>query len=111
MIEVNYLMDYAKTLKDSYHNWVQKNDNSSFFDVEFIHGNKYIKVLTVNQPYTHRSAHSFIVKEDIYTKDGVLKFSKGDILKAATIKAPATNFSRGSVFNPDSYKNFSWAGL
>jgi len=48
---------------------------------------KFIKVITGPQ----KSVHSFIVLAD----DD--KFKRGDILKAASWKAPAKNFARGNV--------------
>ena len=53
--------------------------------IEIREGKKYYKVTS------HRCVHSFIVKQDD------AKFSKGDILKAASWAAPATNFARGNI--------------
>ena len=53
--------------------------------IEIREGKKYYKVIG------HRSVHSFIVKQDD------AKFRKGDILKAASWAAPATNFARGNI--------------
>jgi len=73
--------------------------NKSFEDsLSYQDGKVYIKIIKDS------SVHSFIVKED--TK----QFKKGDILKAASWKAPAKNFARGNVFSIDSYKYVSWAG-
>ena len=60
-------------------------------------GNKFIKVIK------DTSVHSFIVIAD----DG--KFKRGDILKAASWRAPAKNFARGNILNND-YQNISWTG-
>lgn len=62
-------------------------------------GSKYIKVCTGNGG----TVHSFIVKKD----SG--KFKAGDILKAASYAAPATNFARGNVLKGD-WKNVRWTG-
>ncbi len=66
--------------------------------LKFTDGKVYVKVMT------NTSVHSFIVKQDGN------KFKRGDILKAASWKAPALNFARGNVFNADSFKNVSWTG-
>lgn len=58
-------------------------------------GQKYIKVINGT------SVHSFILLED------GPKFKKGDILKPASWKAPATNFARGNIFG--AYK-VRWMG-
>jgi hypothetical protein len=60
-------------------------------------GSKYIKVIQGS------SVHSFIVKED------GPKFKKGDILKAASWNAPATNFARGNILTFN-YGSVQWAG-
>lgn len=60
-------------------------------------GRTYIKVLA------RTSVHSFIVKENTG------KFKKGDILKAATWKAPAKNFSRGNILE-GKWSDITWTG-
>lgn len=65
--------------------------------VEYEIGKKFIKVTTF------RSVHSFIVIKD----DG--KFKAGDILKAASWKAPAKNFARGNVLD-GTLDRVTWTG-
>lgn len=60
-------------------------------------GSKFIKVVT------NGSCHSFIVKQDMG------KFKRGDILKAASWRAPAKNFSRGNVLTGN-FSNVRWTG-
>ena len=63
-------------------------------------GSKFLKII-VND-----SVHSFIVLVDTG------KFRRGEILKAASYKAPALNFSRGDILSPESYESGSvtWTG-
>ena len=61
---------------------------------------KFIKVITGPQT----SVHSFIVREN----DG--KFKRGDILKAASWKAPAKNFARGNVLSMIHLNAVRWTG-
>ena len=72
------------------------------FKVDFIEGSKYIKVAVGTRG--SRSSHSFIVVKP----DAQFKF--GDILKAATWKAPAKNFARGNVLTGD-FKSIRWCGI
>jgi len=60
-------------------------------------GSKYIKVITEN------SVHSFIVRNKTD------KFKPGDILKAASWKAPAKNFARGNIFDK-TFDRIRWTG-
>lgn len=60
-------------------------------------GSKFIKVVS------NGGAHSFIVKQDTG------KFKRGDILKAASWRAPAKNFSRGNVLTGN-FSNVRWTG-
>lgn len=66
-------------------------------ELGFLEGKKYIKITKNN----HGSVWGFVVKED------GPKFRKGDILKAASWAAPATNHARGNVF--DGYQ-IQWTG-
>ena len=61
-------------------------------------GSRYVKVVTGT------SVHSFICINDMG------KFCKGDILKAASFKAPAKNFARGNVVLGQ-YPNVQWTGI
>ena len=100
-------LKYIEHLKKDYENWgnVRLNNNTEmikeFADgLGFSEGQKYIKVTKDFDS----SVHSFIVNTD---KDK--KFKKGDILKAASWKAPARNFARGNVLRDDFIK-IRWVG-
>jgi len=64
---------------------------------------KFIKVMT-GKAGANASVHSFIMLDD----DG--KFKRGDILKAASWKAPAKNFARGNVLTGKFERRVSWTG-
>ena len=70
----------------------------------FEDGRNYIKIVKHNGEGEHRSTAGWIVKKD--TK----KFRKGDMLKSASWKAPATNFARGNVFD-DMPVEIRWTGI
>ena len=72
-------------------------------NVTFERGSKFMRV--VKSDGSSRSAYAFIV---MFDHD---RWMVGDILKPASWKAPAKNFSRGNVLNPKSYQNFSYYGL
>jgi len=99
--EINDYLDYIKA---NYMCWVMQSPTEvrirmyeQFCDsIRIEEGSKYIKVVSNN------SAHSFIVK-----KDG--KFKQGDILKAASWSAPATNFIRGNILDAE-YGTIAWTG-
>ena len=73
--------------------------------------NNELRVYSVGNSYTKicrkGSVHSFIAMKDINTKS--IQCRKGDVLKAASWKAPA-NHARGSVFEPKTTENFNWTG-
>ena len=64
-------------------------------------GRKFIKVVEGSRVW------GFIAKVNGVHKD--VPMLKGDILKAATWRAPAKH-SRGSIFDAEMHKSFSWTG-
>ena len=64
-------------------------------------GRKFIKVVEGNRVW------GFVAKVDGVHKG--LPMLKGDILKAAGWRAPAKH-SRGSIFDSEMHKSFSWTG-
>lgn len=93
------MQEYAEQLKSTYGLYGSAPEN---YTVEFEAGSKYIKV--ISNCRGSRSSHSFIViKPDA-------KFKFGDILKAASWKAPAKNFARGNVLEGN-FKNIRWCGI
>ena len=70
-------------------------------DLELRPGRKFIKVVEGNRVW------GFVAKVDGVHKG--VPMLKGDILKAATWSAPAKH-SRGSIFDKEMHKSFSWTG-
>lgn len=77
---------------------------SRYVSVTFERGSKYLRAV-VSDGFGSRSAYAFIVTKDTD------KFKVGDILKAASWKAPAKNYARGNVFKPETYAHHSPYGL
>ena len=82
----------------AYENWI---DNGKTLDLSLKPGRKFIKVVEGTRVW------GFIAKVDGVHKG--LPMLKGDILKAATWRAPAKH-SRGSIFDKEMHKSFSWTG-
>jgi len=82
----------------AYDNW---NDNGKTLDLSLKPGRKFIKVVEGSRVW------GFVAKVDGVHKG--LPMLKGDILKAATWRAPAKH-SRGSIFDSEMHKSFSWTG-
>lgn len=97
------LIEYLEHIKANYAKWCTQGpyrdeciaDFNANLKVEV--GSKYIKVVSKG------SAHSFICLHDMG------KFTKGDILKAASWAAPAKNFARGNIMARD-FGSIRWMG-
>ena len=86
-------------IQENYDNWGGGMDKT--LDLSLKVGRKFIKVVEGNRVW------GFVAKVD-GTHKGV-PMLKGDILKAATWRAPAKH-SRGSIFDSEMHKSFSWTG-
>jgi len=104
------LNDFLQFIRDDYCKWsagspteIREKFNKEFCEgLHFQIGSKYIKIINTSHGGS-RSVHSFIVKND------TAKFKKGDILKANSWNAPATNFARGNVI-AKRYGQTQWTG-
>jgi hypothetical protein len=105
------IQKYLAHVKADYAGWHRPRGNDSIRDEmvrEFDKGisyeihRKFIKVIT-GQAGGNTSVHSFIILND----DG--KFKRGDILMAASWKAPAKNFARGNVL-VGTLSRVTWTG-
>jgi len=84
--------DYAKFLKEI-------DGSEDKFGIEFETGSKYVKIVSISGGGS-RSVHCFVEK------------ANGNILRAASWKAPARNFVRGNVFDQKSYiDRVRWTGV
>lgn len=109
-LPVEFLTDYANYVKSDYIKWWGPKVNDKHVqemiaerDIEFQPGSSYIKVVETRNGVVDR-VHSFIVN-----KTG--KFPLGTILKAASFKAPATNFGRGNLLDRQTWNRVTWTGV
>ena len=89
-LDVTGLIDYQLDMIDHFCN-----------NIQIQPGTKFIKITVPSG--SSESVHSFVVAEDAG------KFKCGDILKAASYRAPAKNFARGNVFTGD-FSRITWTG-
>ena len=87
-------------IQENYTNWSKGNMRDKL-DLSLKPGRKFIKVIEDNRVW------GFVAKVDGIHKG--LPMAKGDILKAAGWRAPAKH-SRGSIFDSEMHKSFSWTG-
>ena len=83
----------------AYDNWSKFNTKT--LDLTLKPGRKFIKVVEGNRVW------GFVAKVDGVHKG--VPMLKGDILKAATWRAPAKH-SRGNIFYEKMHESFSWTG-
>ena len=86
-------------IQEDYDNWSKFNTKT--LNLTLKPGRKFIKVVEDNRVW------GFVAKVD-GTHKGI-PMLKGDILKAAGWSAPAKH-SRGSIFDKEMHKSFSWTG-
>ena len=87
-------------IEEDYQNWGGSGGHRTL-DLKLKSGSKFIKVIEGNRVW------GFIAKVDGVHKG--LPMLKGDILKAAGWSQPAKH-SRGSIFDSEMHKSFSWTG-
>ena len=91
-------------IQENYDNWggnSARRNSYRTLDLKLQPGRKFIKVVEGNRVW------GFVAKVDGTHKG--LPMAKGDILKAAGWRAPAKH-SRGSIFDLEMHKSFSWTG-
>ena len=92
-------------IQEDYQNW-GGNSMDKVLDLNLLVGRKFIKVVKGSSP-GQRTVWGFVAKVDGVHKG--VPMLKGDILKAAGWSAPAKH-SRGSIFDKEMHKSFSWTG-
>lgn len=109
-VPAEFLADYANYVKADYIKWWGNRASEKHVQemiaergIEFQPGSSYIKVVETRNGVVD-SVHSFIVN-----KAG--KFPLGTILKAASFKAPATNFGRGNLLDRQTWNRVTWTGV
>ena len=88
-------------IQEAYVNWHSPGLYTKKLVLSLKPGRKFIKVVEGTRVW------GFVAKVDGLHKG--LPMLKGDILKAATWRAPAKH-SRGSIFDSEMHKSFSWTG-
>ena len=83
--------DYARFTKDFDHARLDR----FHAGLTVSEGKKYIKIVKGDTTDDQTSVWGFVVKED------TPKFKRGDLLKPASWKAPATNKARGNILGDD----------
>ena len=97
------LQEYVAHLQADY----DRKGGNQFIEFYYECGRKYVHVIMkhIGQFSSgQRSSHSWILIDDDK------QFKRGDILKSASWKAPARNFSRGNVLC-GGFKHIRWAGV
>lgn len=103
---------YLDHIRNDYVNWndqLEGNSNIKIIKIKAQMIEEFLKNIRIEEGRTYikviarTSVHSFIVKED------GPKFRRGDILKAASWKAPAKNFARGNILD-GKWSNTTWTG-
>jgi hypothetical protein len=109
-VPVSLLNQYAEHIKADYRKWWGSRASDPHvqqmiaeFDIDFQPGSSYIKVVKTKNGVVE-SVHSFICN-----KNG--KFPKGTVLKAASFRAPATNFGRGNLLDRQTWSRVVWTGV
>ena len=88
-------------IQEDYDKWGSRSGINKKMDLSLKPGRKFIIVVHNN------SVWGFVAKVDGTHKG--LPMLKGDILKAAGWRTPAKH-SRGSIFDSEMHKSFSWTG-
>lgn len=98
--------------KAAWNEWATRAGSTSEYNIAFDIGSKYVRIWKFGDgKYDggQRTCNGFVALQDVTTKNGRCK--AGDLLKCATWKAPALNFSRGSIFDLANATSIRWTGI
>jgi len=112
----------VKTMKQDYIRWATqggKKPVSDFhqqaldnFNIEIKEGPTYIKLIKTEWTIGRGGHHGGGGVSGFIVKTATKGFVEGDMLKAATYNAPATNFKRGNVFTDANNASIArWTGI
>lgn len=87
--------------------YLKISSTSNDFIITLEGGKKYAKLVV--SKHGSRSVFGFIAKNDTETPNGRF-IAAGSLLKAASFKAPALNFSRGNINDLDNAQ-IRWTGI
>ena len=90
-----------EAIQDDYDTWGSKSGISKKLDLKIKTGRKFTKIIEGNRVW------GFVSRVDGVHKGAPIKV--GDIMKAAGW-AQAAKHSRGSIFDKEFHKSFSWTG-
>lgn len=107
----NAVFKYIETMQLSYARYYDRcvadgSTNQEFADLQIRRFNESFRV-DIGKSYA-KIIGDGSVKGFVVLTEG--QFKVGDVLKAASFKAPAKNFARGNVFDPKSYAHVEWTG-
>ena len=88
-------------IQEDYDKWGSRSGIDKKLDLKINNGRKFLKIIEGNRVW------GFVANVDGTHKG--LPMKQGDILKAAGWSAPAKH-SRGSIFDKEFHKSFSWTG-
>ena len=99
---VQDIMDFMVT---DYNVWKKENMPSSSYEVHT--GRSYDKIVKICGFNASKCVVGFICKKENPKKG----FKVGDMLMPAGWNAPATNFSRGNIFEKNATDRVTWTGI
>lgn len=102
--------ELLQIMQDQLHSKFEHTHDESY---TFTEGRNYLKLIRYKK-HGHKTVVGFVVKKSptsCYDNKTNRPFQVGDMLMAATWNKPATNFSRGNVFDGYNKETVRWTGI